>query len=164
MRVLVTHDPVDAYALADRVAILDAGRIVQVGTIDEVTAHPRSRYVADLVGTNLVTGDVVGGVLTTDSGQHVVIADAAAGSSFAVIRPQSIALSRLAPAGTSARNVWPGTVADLDRLGDRVRVRVDGALPLTAEITAAALAGMDLRPGDDVWATAKATDIEAYPA
>jgi molybdate transport system ATP-binding protein len=164
MRVLVTHDPVDAYALADRVAILDAGRIVQVGTIDEVTAHPRSRYVADLVGTNLVTGDVAGGVLTTDSGQHVVIADAAAGSSFAVIRPQSIALSRLAPAGTSARNVWPGTVADLDRLGDRVRVRVDGALPLTAEITAAALAGMDLRPGDDVWATAKATDIEAYLA
>ncbi len=50
MRLLVTHDPVDAYALADRVAILDAGRVVQVGTLAEVTAHPRSRYVADLVG------------------------------------------------------------------------------------------------------------------
>ena len=41
MRLLVTHDPVDAYALADRVAILDAGRVVQVGTLAEVTAHPR---------------------------------------------------------------------------------------------------------------------------
>ncbi len=58
MRLLVTHDPVDAYALADRVAILDGGRIVQTGTIAEVTAHPRSRYVADLVGTNLVIGTV----------------------------------------------------------------------------------------------------------
>ena len=63
MRVLVTHDPVDAYALADRVAILDAGRIVQTGTLAEVTAHPRSRYVADLVGVNLVSGIVTDGVL-----------------------------------------------------------------------------------------------------
>ena len=84
MRVLVTHDPVDAYALADRVAILDAGRVVQIGTIAEVTAHPRSRYVAVLVGTNLVTGDVTDGVLTTAAGAHVVIADAAPGPSFAV--------------------------------------------------------------------------------
>ncbi len=67
MRILVTHDPVDAYALADRIAILDAGRIVQIGTIAEVTAHPRSRYVADLIGTNLVAGTVTDGVLTTDS-------------------------------------------------------------------------------------------------
>ncbi len=68
MRILVTHDPVDAYALADRVAILDAGRIVQVGTLSEVAAHPRSRYVADLVGVNLVTGNVGDGVLVTGAG------------------------------------------------------------------------------------------------
>ncbi|MBI5088621.1 MAG: ABC transporter ATP-binding protein [Actinobacteria bacterium] len=164
MRVLVTHDPVDAYALADRVAILDAGRVVQIGTIGEVTAHPRSRYVADLVGTNLVTGTTADGVLTTDAGEHVVIADAPAGRSFAVIRPQSISVAKVAPVGTSARNVWAGVVGDIDRLGDRVRVRIEGPLPLTAEITASALAAMDLRPGDDVWATAKATDIEAYLA
>jgi molybdate transport system ATP-binding protein len=164
MRVLVTHDPVDAYALADRVAILDAGRIVQIGTINEVTAHPRSRYVADLVGTNLVVGSIADGVLTTDNGAHVVIADAVAGRSFAVIRPQAISLSRQPPTDTSARNVWPGTVGDIDRLGDRVRLTVDGPLPLTAEITTAALDSMGLRPGDDVHATAKATDIETYLA
>ncbi|MEI2704102.1 MAG: ABC transporter ATP-binding protein [Ilumatobacteraceae bacterium] len=92
MRILVTHDPVDAYALADRVAILDSGRIVQVGTLAEVTAHPRSRYVADLVGVNLVTGVVTDGVLTTEAGARVVIADALPGLSFAVIRPHSISL------------------------------------------------------------------------
>jgi molybdate transport system ATP-binding protein len=163
MRILVTHDPVDAYALADRVAILDAGRIVQVGTLAEVTAHPRSRYVADLVGVNLVTGTVVDGVLTTGTGARVVIADALPGLSFAVIRPHSIALVRTPPVESSARNTWAGTVADIDRLGERVRLAIDGELPLIAEITVAALDALELRPGDDVHASVKATDIEVYP-
>ncbi len=164
MTVLVTHDPVDAYALADRVAILDAGRVVQTGTLAEVTAHPRSRYVADLVGVNLVPGVVADGVLTARGGTLVVIADAAPGLSFAVIRPHSVVLVREAPTGTSARNIWTGTIADIDRLGDRVRVRVDGELPLVAEITAAALEALQLCPGDIVHSSVKATDIEVYPA
>ncbi len=163
MRLLVTHDPVDAYALADRVAILDAGRIVQVGTLAEVTAHPRSRYVADLVGVNLVTGIVANGVMTSDAGAQVVIADALPGLSFAVIRPHSILLDRDPPMRSSARNTWTGIVADVDRLGDRVRIGIDGQLPLTAEITVAALDALRLRPGDEVHASVKATDIEVYP-
>ncbi len=164
MRLLVTHDPVDAYALADRVAILEQGRIVQTGTLAEVAAHPRSRYVADLVGVNLVTGNVVDGVLHTDRGAHVVIADAPAGPSFAVIRPHSLAVTRDLPAGVSSRNVWRGVITDIDRLGERARLGIDGALPLTAEITLAALDALALRPGDEVHVAAKATDIEVYPA
>jgi molybdate transport system ATP-binding protein len=164
MRILVTHDPVDAYALADRVAILDEGRIVQVGTLAEVTAHPRSRYVADLVGVNLVTGVVADGVLTTAAGAHVVIADALPGPSFAVIRPPSISLVRQLVEGSSARNSWVGTIIEIDRLGDRVRIGIDGQLPLTAEITAAALDALQLQPGDEIHASVKATDIEVYPA
>ena len=164
MAILVTHDPVDAYALADRVAILDAGRIVQIGTLAEVTARPRSRYVADLVGVNLVSGDVSEGVLATSSGARVVIADAPAGPSLAIIRPHSISLVRDHPEGSSARNVWAGTIAEIDRLGERARVSIDGLLPLTAEITVAALEAMQLRSGDDLFATVKATDIEVYPA
>jgi len=164
MRVLVTHDPVDAYALADRVAILDTGRVVQIGTLAEVAAHPRSRYVADLVGTNLVTGDVTDGVLSTERGAHIVIADAAPGRSFAVIRPQAVTISSTNPAGSSARNVWEGSLGDIDRLGERVRVRIEGSLPITAEITTAALESMQLRPGDTVYASVKATDIDAYLA
>jgi molybdate transport system ATP-binding protein len=162
MRVMVTHDPVDAYALADRIAILDGGRIVQVGSINDVTAHPRSRYVADLIGTNLVAGDVIDGILTTSTGARVVIADALPGPSFAVIRPQSITLAHGDADAGSARNVWNGVIGDIDRLGDRVRVGFEGALQLTAEITTAALETLALRPGDRVQAAVKATDIESY--
>jgi molybdate transport system ATP-binding protein len=164
MRVMVTHDPVDAYALADRVAVMDAGRIVQLGSIADVTTHPRSRYVASLIGTNLVAGDITANVLTTADGAIVVLADATPGPAFALIRPQAISLQRVAVATTSIQNVWPGTITDIDRLGDRVRVHLDGALPLTAEITTAALERLDLRPGDLVHAAAKATDIESYPS
>jgi molybdate transport system ATP-binding protein len=93
----------------------------------------------------------------------VVIADAPPGPSFAVIRPHSISLVREVPVGSSVRNVWRGTMADIDRLGDRVRIGIDGELPLTAEITVAALDALQLRPGDDIHASVKATDIEVYP-
>jgi molybdate transport system ATP-binding protein len=164
MTLMVTHDPVDAYALADRVAIVEAGRIVQSGTLNEVTTHPRSRYVADLVGVNLVGGTVHRNVLTTAAGTPVVVADAPDGAAYAVIRPQAITLSRGVPHNSSARNSWPGVVADVDRRGDRARVSIDGPLPLTAEITVAALDDLVLRPGDDVIATVKAIEIEVTPA
>jgi len=164
VRVLVTHDPVDAYTLADRVAVIEDGRITQVGTLAEVTAHPRTRYVADLVGVNLVEGRVDRGVLTTAAGAHVVIADATDGPSLAVIRPHSISLVRSAPAGSSVRNQWAATVTEISPLGSRVRVGLVGALPLTAEITLDAVQALSLRPGDTVIAAVKATDIEVYPA
>ena len=163
MRLLVTHDPVDAYALADRVIVLEAGRVVQAGTLSDVTAHPRSRYVADLVGVNLVEGDVDGGVLHTTAGADIVIADATDGAAFAVVRPHSITVSSTAPSGASTRNSWQGRVIDIDRLGERARVRVDGVLPSTAEITIAALEQLALRPGDTVYLSVKATDIEVFP-
>ena len=163
VRILVTHDPVDAYALADRVAIFDHGTIVQSGTLAEITAHPRSRYVAELIGTNLITGTISAGGLTTTDGVHVAVVADFAGPAFAVVRPQSITLSR-SVADTSARNTFAGTIDDIDRLGDRVRVGIDGPIHLTAEITAGALDNLQLRPGDTVHAAIKATDVDTYPA
>src|SRR4029079_12009670 len=72
MRLMVTHDPLDAYALADRVVVLERGTIVQTGTLAEVTARPRSRYVADLVGLNIVTGQRRDHDLVTADGVIVV--------------------------------------------------------------------------------------------
>jgi molybdate transport system ATP-binding protein len=164
MRVLVTHDPVDAHALADRVAIVESGRIVQAGTLADLTAHPRSRYVAELVGVNLFAGTVRSGTFTTDTGVTIVVADADPGRAYAVVRPHSITISRDAPQHTSARNTWAGSVAEIDRLGGRARIRLDAPLPLTAEITVAALDDLELRPGDTVHAVVKATDIEVSPA
>ena len=81
-----------------------------------------------------------------------------------MIRPHRSRSSARHASGSSVRNVWPGTVAEVDRLGDRVRVGIDGILPLTAEITAAALDALALRPGDEIYSSVKATDIDVYPA
>jgi molybdate transport system ATP-binding protein len=163
VRLLVTHDAVDAYALADRVAILDHGSVVQSGTISEITAHPRSRYVAELVGTNLITGTITPDGLVTGGGERLAVVADFTGPAFAIIRPQSITLSRT-PVDTSARNTLSGVVDDIDRLGDRVRVGIDAPIHLTAEITARALDNLQLRPGDPIHAAVKATDIDTYPA
>ena len=163
VRLLVTHDPVDAYALAERVVIVEAGRIVQAGTLADVTAQPRSRYVANLVGVNLIVGTGRDGAIVTNAGGRIVPADRVEGPAFAVIQPHAIALYNVAPAG-SPRNVWAATVTDIDRQADRVRVRLDGDIPLVAEITPAALDDLVLRPGDRVWASVKATEITTYPA
>jgi molybdate transport system ATP-binding protein len=162
IRVIVTHDPLDAYALADRVVILEEGRVSQTGTVQEVTARPRSRYVADLVGTNLLRGTSHGTTFTATSGASVVTAHAVDGDAFVVIPPTAVALYRVPPDG-SPRNVWGGTVADIDGQPDRVRIRLDGPMPVVAEVTAGANDSMGLRPGDPIWAVVKATEVRAYP-
>jgi molybdate transport system ATP-binding protein len=162
MTVIVTHDPVDAYTLADRVVILEGGSITQQGSLSEVTAHPRSPYVAELVGLNLVAGTLREHTLTTDAGGAVVTADAIGdGPAFVAVRPQAVALHRQHPEG-SARNVWQAIVADVDVRHDRVRVRLDGVVPLVAEITPAAVHELDVRPGEPIWASVKATEVAAY--
>jgi len=162
VRLLITHDPVDAYALADRVLIVESGRILQSGTLSEVTARPRSRYVADLVGLNLLSGTAERGMMSTPSGGRVVSADTLDGPVFAVIAPHSVALYPAAPEG-SPRNVWAVTVADVDRLADRVRVSLAGELSLVAEVTPAAIEHLGLRPGVRIWASVKATEVSLYP-
>ncbi len=162
--VVITHDPVDAHALADRVIVVEAGRVSQQGDLAEITAHPRSRYVAELVGTNLVTGEVNDGVLTTAAGTVVVLpGDTPDGPTLASIRPSAITLHRGRPEG-SARNVWEMEVLDLDRLGDRVRVRLGGPLELVAELTPAGLAALDLAPDERVWASLKASEVAVEAA
>jgi molybdate transport system ATP-binding protein len=157
--VVVSHDPVDAAVLSDEVAILDHGRLVQRGPVDDVLAHPRSRYVADLVGVNLLEGRAAGRDVTLANGGQVVVADPSHGDVLLVIEPRSIGLA-LHPSNSSARNQWPGRVDTIDVLGDRARVRLVGDVPLVAEVTAAAVAELDLQPDRQVWAIVKATEIE----
>lgn len=157
--VLVTHDPVDAYTLADRVVIIENGHVVQDGTFVEIAAHPRSAYVAELAGVNLLTGSVLGGSFAVDGGAMLVVAtDDVDGAAIAVIRPQAISLHASRPEG-SPRNTWRADVADVDHRGDRVRVRLEGPLQLTAEITAASATALGIKVGLEVWAAVKATEI-----
>jgi molybdate transport system ATP-binding protein len=162
-RVLVTHDPVDAMVLAERLIVLESGRISQAGTVSDVARHPRSGYVAELVGVTLLEGRRAGEhVVRLASGGELTVADPLPADDVAVaVRPQAVALHRAHPEG-SPRNIWPATVVDLQAERDRVRVELAGPVPLAAEVTPAAVAALDIAPGTAVWATVKAVDLVAY--
>jgi molybdate transport system ATP-binding protein len=162
VRLLVTHDPLDAAALADRLLILEAGHVVQTGTFADVSARPRSGYVAELVGVNLFTGIGHDDRVELANGATIVVPGAGTGEVMAVIHPRAVALHRERPEG-SPRNVARGVVESIEPLGDRTRVRVDASVPLIAEITPDALRDLDLRPGTELWTSFKATDVTAYP-
>jgi molybdate transport system ATP-binding protein len=163
VRILVTHDPLDAAALADRLVIVEDGRVVQEGSFTEISARPRSSYVAELVGVNLVRGRAAGDRIELPSGASLIVPDAGTGDALAVVHPRSVSVHREAPEG-SPRNVTQGHVDSIERFGDRVRVRVNGPLPLIAEITPAAVADLGLAEGTEVWMAVKATDITVFPA
>jgi molybdate transport system ATP-binding protein len=162
-RLLVTHDPLEAIALADRLVVLEGGTVTQTGTPAQVSARPRSRYVAELVGVNLFRGRATGAVVELDGGGVLVAAGDHHGEVFAAVHPHAVALHRRAPEGTP-RNVWAGTADTLDIVGDRVRARVAGPVPIVAEVTAAAAGELRLADGGPVWATVKATEVTVYPA
>jgi molybdate transport system ATP-binding protein len=159
---LVTHDPVDAAALADTVLIIEGGRVVQQGTLPDITARPRSRYVGDLVGVNVWRGLAKDGEVKVGGGS-ISAADAGEGDVFALVHPRSVSLYAERPHG-SPRNVWRGTATSLDSVGDRIRVCVEGPVTLVAEITNAALADLGLAGGEEVWVSFKASEVEVYPA
>lgn len=162
-RILVAHDALDAFALADRVAVLEHGRIVQHGTVAEICSRPRSRYVADLVGVNLLRGTVTDGVLRLPDGGTLVVVGDHAGEVVATVHPRAIALFRQRPEG-SPRNVWSAEIAVVEAAGDRMRVQLAGPVPLVAEVTPAAVADLGLARGGAVWVALKATEIAIDPA
>jgi molybdate transport system ATP-binding protein len=163
VRLLVTHDPLEAFALADRVIVLEQGRIVQRGTPAEVTARPRSRWVADLAGVNLFRGTAAGTRVTLDGGGELIVAEPQAGDVFAVVHPRAVSLLRTNPDGTP-RNVWRGPIDEIDEEGPIARIRVGTAPPIVAEVTVAAVEALRLAAGEEVWVTVKATEIVLYPA
>jgi len=168
--VLVTHDPLDAMVLADRLVVVEEGRIVQEGAPPEVARRPRTPYVARLVGLNLYRGVADGytvAIAPVDgaaSGTFTLnAAEAQTGPVFVAFPPSAVALYRTRPNGTP-RNLWRTVIDGLERHGDSVRVHLGGPLPAAADVTAAAVAELDLVPGRTVWAAVKATETHAYPA
>jgi molybdate transport system ATP-binding protein len=163
IRLVVTHDPLEAVALADRLIVMEMGHLVQTGSPAEVTERPRSQYVADLVGVNLLRGEADHGSVRVPGGPVVAVAAAESGEVFAVIHPRAVAIHRRRPEG-SPRNVWRGRASNIELMGNRVRVRIDGEVPMVAEVTPSALKELDLVEGGEVWLSFKATDVGVYPA
>jgi molybdate transport system ATP-binding protein len=157
-RLLITHDPTEAFLLADRIHVIEDGTITQVGTADDIRLRPRTAYAADLAGANLVAGIAADGVVTT-AGHVLRVGDTTiAGPVLATIHPRAISLHRHHPEG-SPRNTWQTEVTRLEHYGDRVRVQTGEPLSLTAEITPNAVTALELHVGSAVWLSVKATEI-----
>ena len=162
---LVTHDPIDASVLADRLIVIEDGRVVQQGTPLQVARRPRTDYVARLVGLNLLTGSGGGHRVLLPSGGAVELAEPVSGDVYVAFRPAAVSLFVQRPDG-SPRNVWAGRIAAVEPHGEGVRVEIgevpDRSSSILAEIRPSAVADLDLRPGSEVWAAVKASDIEVY--
>jgi molybdate transport system ATP-binding protein len=174
--ILITHDLLDVFTLADRVLVLESGRVTEIGRVADVLTAPRSRFGARIAGLNLVSGAIgPDGSLRSQSGVHLrgTLADEFGGkvptgqAANAVFAPTAVAVYRNQPHG-SPRNTVEVTVATLDARGSAVLVRgqeqSDGAPGLAAEITVDAAAELRLTPGDRVWFTIKALEVALYPA
>ena len=168
--VIVTHDLLDALAIADQVAVFEGGRITERGPVRSVLSSPRSGFAARIAGVNLVTGVVrEPGLLQTAWGETISGAgELPTGmAAVALFRPAAVAVHPELP-HASPRNVLPVTIAEMDIHGTTVRVRgadqPDGATGLAADVTAAAAADLDLAPGRRVYFVVKAQEVELHPA
>jgi molybdopterin-binding protein len=165
---LVTHDPLDALLLADRVVVLEQGRVVEEGPAADVLARPRSAFAARIAGLNLVPGRWDGAAVVADRlavrGMPEEDAPAAGADAVAVFAPAAVSIYRDPPQG-SPRNTFSATVADLEPFGDRIRVLTDvGGQHMAAEVTPGAVADLALVPGSEVHLVVKATEVAVYAA
>jgi molybdate transport system ATP-binding protein len=161
--VLVTHDALDAMVLADRLVVIERGRVVQEGSPAQVARHPRTDYVARLAGVNLYRGLARGHAVVLDAGIRLGVAEGLDGPVFVSFPPTAVALFRSRPDG-SPRNVWQARIGGIERRGDQVRVHLENPLSVAADVTPAAVAELGLAEGRTVWAAVKATETHAYPA
>lgn len=163
---IVTHDPVEAVSLADRVLVLDQGLALQDEAPAEVTRHPRSPWVARMLGRNAWPGTAGAEGLALPGGGSLVIADPLppGTEALAIIAPEAVSVHRDRPTG-SPRNVWPGTIREITTSGSRLRLLITSpqAPDLVAEITPQAAAELGLTDGTPVWTSVKATEVTVVP-
>lgn len=168
---LVTHDALDALVLADRVVVLEAGRVVEQGPAREVLARPRSAFSARIAGLDLVPGIAERSGLRTADGVEIqgqAVEVAVGEPAVAVFPPAAVSVYAHRPEG-SPRNVFRVRVAALEPRGDTVRLRagaveggpdwVDG---LAADVTPAAVADLGAEPGHELWFAVKATEVAVH--
>ncbi|MGD9622847.1 MAG: sulfate/molybdate ABC transporter ATP-binding protein [Mycolicibacterium sp.] len=170
--IIVTHDLLDALAVADKVAVIEDGRVVESGTVRDVLSAPRSDFAARISDINLIPGTVSEpGVIRTNWGTDICgigIGNLDPGAAaIALFRPTAVAVHLETP-HASPRNVIVVTIAELNTHGAGVRIRgvdqPDGGTGLAADITASAAAELDLEPGMTVYFVVKAQEVELHTA
>jgi molybdate transport system ATP-binding protein len=177
-RLLITHDPTEAFLLADQVHIIEDGSITQSGSPDDIRLRPRTSFAADLAGANLLAGDARDGVVTLggeagsdgtgrdgmgSDGVLRIVDHALTGPVMLTITPAAVSVHLERPEG-SARNTWLTTIEQIETIRDRVRIGLGAPVPITAEVTPEATESLGLEIGRRVWVAVKATEIGVEPA
>jgi putrescine transport system ATP-binding protein len=155
---VVTHDQEEALGMASRIAVMNRGRVVQVGAPAEIYERPHSRFVADFVGAvNLFEGTVASGgnrlcLQTADCDRPIPLpraVDLPAGASLTLaVRPEKLSLSRQRPAGIA----FAATVASIDYQGGQSTVRLVTAAGRRLRVHLSSAAALGLGRGERVWA------------
>ena len=165
---VVTHDPVEAFSLGERIVVVEDGATVWSGRVDDVSSAPASPFLAALRGMNAVSGrlDRHGAeTVVVAEGLSLVVGDVELPSGARVLATfpaSAVTLASQAPQ-VSARNVFHGEVADVRVDGGTAHVRLATSPPVTAHVTAAAVDALELRPGANAWAYVKATEVRVDP-
>jgi molybdate transport system ATP-binding protein len=167
--IFVTHDFFEAAQLGDRVAVIDEGRIVQIGTATELAMRPRSAFVADFAGAVVLSGTARAGqdglsIVELDGGGTLVSTDRADGRVAASVYPWEVEVEPPgAQHGGSARNRLAAEVTSMTTLGNRVRLGLRAGQPLAAEVTVSSAERLGLRAGAPVTASWKAAATRLLP-
>jgi molybdopterin-binding protein len=163
----ITHHFEDVFTLADRIAIMREGRVVQVGETSHVFLHPADTFVAEFLGIgNIIrghssrTGNIVR--ITTGNGPVFYAASSICGEVVATLHAEDVILSR-EPFVSSARNCLSGTVSEIIPFGSTVRVILDVGFLLTALLTRESCRELNLESGSHVYATFKASAVHVIP-
>lgn len=163
--VLVTHDPLEAAAVADQLLFLEDGREIQSGTFADAGRRPGSAFVAELMGRMLLVGQAEGRTVTFDGGPVLEMAVSGHGPRRAVIVPSDVSLSYQEPLESLAGGIpmsWRTTVVDIDPLGDLARIRLRHPVGALAVVAFSEVAALGLTEGMEVWASVDPSRVDVF--
>lgn len=162
----VTHNFEEVFSLADRVAVINQGKIIQTGVPDQVFSQPESKFIAEFVGTeNIFRGEITSGsgcsIITVDGLDIVSTVTGVEGKIYASVRPEDIMLSR-EPLKTPARNSFEGVVDSITNNGTMVEIKVDAGIPFVTVLTRRGFNDIGIKEGDSVFLTFKAAAVHVF--
>jgi len=157
----VTHDFEEALALADRIAILKEGRILQLGKPDDIFNHPRTKEIADFLGYRNVFGGEISDYRMTIDGIELMVPKETAEFAYIAIKSDDIIISA-EKFESSARNAFKGTVSNVSKKSSVAEVVVDIGIPLAVDITRKSCEEMNIKPGDPLWTTFKVSSLKVF--
>ncbi|ABX31119.1 ABC transporter related [Petrotoga mobilis SJ95] len=161
----VTHDFNEAFSLADKIAIMKDGKIIQDGDSKDVFNKPNSDFVARFTGVrNIFRGEIIkddSGTYVSVNGLKISVASEKMGNVNISVRPEDILLSTN-PFDSSARNVFPGVIKRIDEQLSVVHITVDIGIPLVVYITRQSLKELNLVENKKIFVTFKASAVHVY--